>query len=99
MNKPFLELQDVDSKCLSYFQGSKSVWLNEMTKLIQDLKTEINNERETLKRTQIGRKMEFKKADYLYQETRGKLANIINQAQGRISGFQRISRRLRPSKQ
>lgn len=99
MNKPFLELQDADNKCLSYFQGSKSMWLNEMTKSIQDLKTEINNERETLKRTQIGRKMELKKSDYLYQETRGKLANIINEAQGRISGFQRINRRLRPSKQ
>lgn len=62
MNKPFLELQDADNKCLSYFKGIKSMWLNEMTKLIQDLKTEINNERETLKRTQIGRKMELKKS-------------------------------------
>lgn len=59
MNKPFIELQEADNKCLSYFQDSKNMWLNEMTKLIQDLKTEINNERETLKRTQIGRKMEF----------------------------------------
>lgn len=86
MNKPFIELQEAD-KCLSYFQDSKNMWLNEMTKLIQDLKTEINNERETLKRTQIGRKMELKKDDYLYQETRGKFANIMNQVKAEYQVF------------
>lgn len=34
MNKPFIELQEADNKCLSYFQDSKNMWLNEMTKLI-----------------------------------------------------------------
>lgn len=62
MNEQFIKLKEDNNKYSSDVQENVNVSLNEMTKIIQNLKTEFSKEIETLKiETQAELKIELKK--------------------------------------